>query len=61
MGGTFDHMHLGHKLLLTQACLLTQKRLVCGVTGDALLQKKKYSEFLEKYEDRCLRVHTFCK
>jgi cytidyltransferase-like protein len=43
MGGTFDHMHLGHKLLLTQACLLTKDTLHVGITGDALLAKKAYS------------------
>lgn len=52
MGGTFDHMHLGHKLLLTQACLLTKDVLHVGVTGDNLLQKKAYSEFLESFEKR---------
>lgn len=50
MGGTFDHMHLGHKLLLTQACLLTVDTLHIGITGDQLLSKKAYSEFLEPYE-----------
>jgi hypothetical protein len=34
MGGTFDHMHLGHKLLLTQAALLTTDVLHIGITGD---------------------------
>ena len=37
MGGTFDHMHLGHRLLLTQACLVTRNVLHCGVTSDTLL------------------------
>ncbi len=50
LGGTFDHMHLGHKLLLTQALLCTQDRMLVGVTGDALLKKKAYSEFLQSYE-----------
>lgn len=40
MGGTFDHMHLGHKLLLTQAALLTTDVLHIGITGDQLLLKK---------------------
>lgn len=59
MGGTFDHMHLGHKLLLTQACLITSEILHIGVTGDALLQKKAYAEFLETYEERKRRVSDF--
>jgi len=52
LGGTFDHMHLGHKLLLTQACLTTSETLYCGVTGDALLQKKQYAQYLQSFEER---------
>jgi cytidyltransferase-like protein len=59
MGGTFDHMHLGHKLLITQACLVTNEMLHIGITGDALLQKKAYSEFLETFERRKSHVLNF--
>ena len=59
MGGTFDHMHLGHRLLLTQACLVTNKTLHIGVTGDALLTKKAYAEHIEPYEERCRIVREF--
>lgn len=30
LGGTFDHLHIGHKILLTAALWITQYRLVCG-------------------------------
>jgi hypothetical protein len=33
VGGTFDHLHAGHKILLTMTAWITRKRLVCGVTG----------------------------
>ena len=46
LGGTFDHMHLGHKLLLTQALLNSQHKMLVGVTGDSLLKKKAYAEYL---------------
>ena len=59
MGGTFDHMHLGHKLLLTQACLLTKDVLHIGVTGDALLVKKAYAEYLEPFAVRRKAVIDF--
>ena len=59
MGGTFDHMHLGHRLLLTQACLVTKKTLHCGVTSDTLLTKKAYSSFIEPYEERLKVVREF--
>jgi pantetheine-phosphate adenylyltransferase len=33
VGGTFDHMHSGHKILLTMTALLASKKLYCGITG----------------------------
>ena len=59
MGGTFDHMHLGHKLMLTQSCLLTRDVLYIGVTGDALLTKKAFSEHLQAFEVRKSSVLEF--
>lgn len=53
-------MHLGHKLLLTQALLCTQDRMLVGVTGDALLKKKAYADFLETYDQRVKNVIDFC-
>lgn len=34
LGGTFDHLHGGHKILLTMAAWITDKRLVVGLTGE---------------------------
>jgi hypothetical protein len=33
LGGTFDHMHSGHKILLSMAALCARKRVVCGISG----------------------------
>lgn len=33
LGGTFDHLHAGHKVLLTMAAWLAKDRLVVGITG----------------------------
>ncbi|CAI7646695.1 unnamed protein product [Penicillium crustosum] len=59
VGGTFDHLHVGHKLLLTAVALVLEPldreregRLTIGVTGDALLVNKKYAEVLESWEER---------
>ncbi|OBT51917.1 hypothetical protein VE04_07593 [Pseudogymnoascus sp. 24MN13] len=64
VGGTFDHLHAGHKLLLTATALMLQppsplgtsqpqhRRLIIGITGDELLKNKKYAEQLESWKRR---------
>ena len=52
-------MHLGHRLLLTQACLVTRSVLHCGVTSDTLLTKKAYASYIEPYEERLAAVKDF--
>lgn len=68
VGGTFDHVHLGHKLLLTATALAVDpiqdansgpRLITIGVTGDALLVNKKYAEFLESWDERCQSAASF--
>ena len=68
VGGTFDHIHAGHKLLLTMSALLirndsvySQKksRLTIGITGDQLLENKQYKEQLETWDRRQTSVKAF--
>ncbi|KAI1857549.1 uncharacterized protein JN550_013182 [Neoarthrinium moseri] len=68
LGGTFDHLHPGHKLLLTAAILLLKVptdgsskpcQFVIGITGDELLKNKKYAEFVQSWDDRALYVIEF--
>ncbi|KAI0505601.1 cytidylyltransferase [Xylaria bambusicola] len=68
LGGTFDHLHAGHKLLLTAAALLlkvpdspatTPARFIIGITGDELLKRKKYAEFVQPWDLRVMNVIEF--
>ncbi|KAJ2608957.1 hypothetical protein H4S08_004253 [Coemansia sp. RSA 1365] len=61
VGGTFDHLHVGHKILLTATALAATKRVVCGISADALLVNKKYKELLEPYRMRELNVLLFLR
>ena len=36
LGGTFDHLHAGHKILLSMAAWITSSKLIVGMTGSLL-------------------------
>ena len=36
LGGTFDNLHIGHKILLTEACLHANKSIMVGVTDTCM-------------------------
>ncbi|MCJ1453444.1 hypothetical protein MMC28_003791 [Mycoblastus sanguinarius] len=65
VGGTFDHLHAGHKLLLTMTALVLDPKstpgrcLTVGITGDELLKKKKYQEELEDFYQRQSAIQDF--
>ena len=69
VGGTFDHLHAGHKLLLTMTAVLCippgvstgdkRRSLTVGITGDELLKNKKYREHLEDWHQRQRSVRDF--
>ena len=65
VGGTFDHLHAGHKLLLTMTALVLDPKsipgacLTIGITGDELLKNKKFREELEDFPERQLAVQEF--
>lgn len=46
VGGTFDHLHPGHTLLLTVAASLCRHEMTIGITSQRLLQGKKLHEHL---------------
>ena len=51
LGGTFDHLHRGHKLLLKTAFKFS-KHVLIGLTTDDFIKNKKFSEKLESYATR---------
>ncbi|KAJ1801718.1 hypothetical protein LPJ59_000009 [Coemansia sp. RSA 2399] len=61
LGGTFDHLHVGHKILLTAGALAATKRIVCGISAEQLLERKQYKEQLESYRVRELNVLLFLR
>lgn len=61
VGGTFDHLHPGHKILLSMTLLLTRAHAIVGITSDALLAKKAHFDLLEPLQLRSARVDAFCR
>ncbi len=69
VGGTFDHLHAGHKLLLTMTAFMlepplpdsqaTDSHLTIGITGDELLRNKKFAEHMQSWDDRQKAVLEF--
>lgn len=49
LGGTFDRLHVGHKLMLTEAVLRANKSVTVGVT-DVNLVKSKWSALNRKLD-----------
>lgn len=56
VGGTFDHLHVGHQVLLLCTALSASRLVHIGITGQALLAKKKSREILEPWQIRMQHV-----
>nr|XP_022907946.1 bifunctional coenzyme A synthase-like isoform X1 [Onthophagus taurus] len=59
LGGTFDRLHIAHKLLLTEAALRTNSKITVGVTDDKMLEGKLLSELVEPLQKRIEVVKDF--
>lgn len=61
LGGTFDRLHNGHKILLSQAVLRSSRHVTVGVTDVNMIQSKTLWELIEPVGDRIKNVLHFLK
>ncbi|XP_077170269.1 bifunctional coenzyme A synthase isoform X2 [Paroedura picta] len=59
VGGTFDRLHNGHKILLSVSCMLAEKRLLVGVSDKDLLELKMLKELILPYKQRVTQLSEF--
>ena len=59
LGGTFDLLHMGHRLLLTESLLLSRRRLLVGVADGHLLESKVLPELIAPVGERVEGVRDF--
>lgn len=52
LGGTFDRLHAGHKLMFGVAAIVCAKKLHVGLTDIGMLRSKKHCEMIQSFEDR---------
>jgi phosphopantetheine adenylyltransferase len=64
-GGTFDHLHIGHKLLLSATVFVPEpiaekpRHITIGITGDDLLVNKKFASQVGSWEARQAETAAF--
>lgn len=61
LGGTFDHLHAAHKLLLHLSLFLTTNKLIVGLMTPSLLVSKSNTQLLEPLDERIRKVNDFLR
>lgn len=61
VGGTFDRLHAGHRLLLTAAAWASSEKLWIGVTGEALLARKDHADLIAPFRERAKAASEFAR
>jgi phosphopantetheine adenylyltransferase/dephospho-CoA kinase len=59
LGGTFDNLHNGHKVLLSTAQLRCDQSVTIGVTDAHMIQTKKLWELIEPIDIRIEKLRQF--
>jgi bifunctional ADP-heptose synthase (sugar kinase/adenylyltransferase) len=61
LGGSFDHMHNGHRKLLYLAVCVSEEELTVGVTADSMLSAKANAHLIDSFSIRAKRVENFVR
>ncbi|XP_014600315.1 PREDICTED: bifunctional coenzyme A synthase isoform X1 [Polistes canadensis] len=59
LGGTFDRLHNGHKIFLSEAVLYSEEKLTVGITDTNMLTGKLLWELIEPCSKRISKVKEF--
>lgn len=54
LGGTFDRLHAGHKLMISSALILTKSKVIVGLTGTILAILRSYNSDFRAF--RCINA-----
>lgn len=61
LGGTFDGIHVGHKIMFSEATLRCNKKIVVGVTDTNLTKSKILWEIIKPLDERLEEVEEYLK
>ncbi|CAA7397742.1 unnamed protein product [Spirodela intermedia] len=59
VGGTFDRLHPGHRLLLQAAAEIARERVVVGVCDGPMISKKELCHLIQPVEERIRAVRDY--
>ncbi|KAL3273238.1 hypothetical protein HHI36_014692 [Cryptolaemus montrouzieri] len=59
IGGTFDRLHIAHKLLLSELALRTDSKVTIGITDENMIQSKVLHELIQDLSTRIENVRNF--
>lgn len=59
VGGTFDHLHSGHRVLLAIAAWSCSETLFIGLSGPDLLEKKQFKHLIQPFHLRQEKILDF--
>ncbi|XP_072041842.1 bifunctional coenzyme A synthase-like [Amphiura filiformis] len=59
LGGTFDHVHAGHKILLSESIMRSERKITIGVTSGPMLESKSLCELIQPVETRITDVRNY--